>query len=104
MTTAASADATPSMRVVPVSPHTNANPKRKIAELNVPSRKYLIAPSVEYESVLWKAASKYPGSTMSSRPRNRSRRSAEAEISIVPVIAKTRIAANSATGRPRGSR
>ncbi len=37
----------PVINVVPVSPHTNASPNRKIAELNEPSRKYLIAPSVE---------------------------------------------------------
>jgi hypothetical protein len=30
-----------------VRPHTNAIPNRKIAELNEPRRKYLIAPSVE---------------------------------------------------------
>jgi hypothetical protein len=35
------------MLVVPVAPHANARPKRKMAELNEPSRKYLIAPSVE---------------------------------------------------------
>ena len=29
-----------------------------MAELNEPSRKYLIAPSVEYASVLWYAASR----------------------------------------------
>ncbi len=43
--------------IVPVVPHTKAMPNRKIAELNDPSRKYLIAPSVEYPSDLWKAAS-----------------------------------------------
>ena len=46
-TIAASAAATSSTRVVPVRPHTKARPNRKIAELNEPSRKYLIAPSVE---------------------------------------------------------
>ena len=46
-----------SIRVVPVRPHTKDRPNRKIAELNEPSRKYLIAPSVEKASVLWKAAS-----------------------------------------------
>ena len=34
-------------RVVPVRPHTKASPTRKIAERNEPSRKDLIAPSVE---------------------------------------------------------
>ena len=37
----------PATWVVPVRPHTNASPNRKIAELNEPRRKYLIAPSVE---------------------------------------------------------
>ena len=46
-TIAERAAATSSTRVVPVRPHTNASPNRKIAELNDPSRKYLIAPSVE---------------------------------------------------------
>ena len=46
-TTAASAAATSSTRVVPVRPQTNASPNRKMAELNDPSRKYLMAPSVE---------------------------------------------------------
>ena len=46
-TMALSASATPAVLVVPVMPHTNARPNRKIAELNEPSRKYLIAPSVE---------------------------------------------------------
>ena len=45
--TPSSASATPSTRVVPVRPQTNASPNRKIAELNEPRRKYLIAPSVE---------------------------------------------------------
>ena len=35
------------MRVVPVRPHTNASPNSRIALENEPSRKYLIAPSVE---------------------------------------------------------
>ena len=48
----------PSIFVVPVRPQVKASPNRKIAELNEPSRKYLIAPSVEYESVLWKPASR----------------------------------------------
>ena len=43
---------------MPVRPQMNAIPNRKMAELNEPSRKYLIAPSVEYESVLWKPASR----------------------------------------------
>ena len=103
-TTAANAAEMTSSRSEPVRPHTNASPNRKIAELNEPSRKYLIAPSVEYESVLWKPASRYPGRTINSRPRKRSSRSPDAEISIAPVIAKTRIDANSATGRPRGTR
>ena len=42
-----SAAATPSTVVVPVRPQMKASPNRKIAELNEPSRKYLIAPSVE---------------------------------------------------------
>jgi hypothetical protein len=46
-TIADSAAATSSMRVVPVRPQTKARPNRKIAELNEPSRKYLMAPSVE---------------------------------------------------------
>ncbi len=37
----------PLISVVPVVPHTKASPNRKMAELNEPSRKYLIAPSVE---------------------------------------------------------
>ena len=45
--TAVRAVATSEMRVEPVRPHTNDSPNRKIAELNEPSRKYLIAPSVE---------------------------------------------------------
>ena len=52
-TIADSASATPSTVVVPVMPQMNASPNRKMAELNEPSRKYLIAPSVEYASVLW---------------------------------------------------
>ena len=38
---------TSAMFVVPVAPQVNASPNRKIAELNEPRRKYLIAPSVE---------------------------------------------------------
>jgi hypothetical protein len=41
------------MFVEPVRPQTNASPNRKIAELNEPRRKYLIAPSVEKLSDLW---------------------------------------------------
>jgi len=41
------------MFVVPVMPQTNARPNRKIALENDPSRKYLIAPSVLYPSLLW---------------------------------------------------
>ena len=48
-------------RIVPVMPQTNASPNRKIAELNEPSRKYLIAPSVEYASVLWIAGQHVAG-------------------------------------------
>ncbi len=39
--------ATSAMRVVPVKPQVKARPKRKMAELKEPSRKYLMAPSVE---------------------------------------------------------
>jgi hypothetical protein len=46
------AAATSAMRVVPVKPQVNASPNRKMAELNEPSRKYLMAPSVEYPSRL----------------------------------------------------
>jgi hypothetical protein len=53
---AASVSLIASRLVVPVRPQTNARPKRKMAELKEPSRKYLIAPSVEYASDLWKAA------------------------------------------------
>ena len=55
--TFASAVVTPSTRVVPVMPQTYARPKSKIALENEPSRKYLIAPSVEYGSRLAKPAS-----------------------------------------------
>ncbi len=55
---ALSALATPSIRVVPVRPQMKARPNRKIAELNEPSRKYLIAPSVDSASCLAKPASR----------------------------------------------
>ena len=42
--------ATSATRVDPVRPHTYARPNRKIADENEPSRKYLMAPSVESES------------------------------------------------------
>src|SRR5437764_1448259 len=48
-TAASSASRTPAMLVVPVAPHVNASPNRKIAELNEPSRKYLIAPAGRHE-------------------------------------------------------
>ena len=57
-TIAASCAATSPIRVEPVSPHTKARPKRKIALENEPSRKYLMAPSVESASRLWKPASR----------------------------------------------
>ena len=45
------------MFVVPVMPNTNARPNSRIALENEPSRKYLIAPSVESPSRLAKPAS-----------------------------------------------
>jgi hypothetical protein len=45
--TPCSAAATSETRVVPVKPHVSASPNRKIALEKEPSRKYLMAPSVE---------------------------------------------------------